>query len=108
VAQTETVIAGRNLMTPHPSDCYPGLRVVRPGPGWAMGIIVPEDGQTIVATGGEKVYAYETVNAVRADAFELRAGDRATLVRSDLPAFLVEWRIERAARPDYGDGPAIT
>jgi hypothetical protein len=69
--------------------------VVKPGPEWCVFVIVPEDGATIVARGGEKVYAYDTVDGGHADGFELRAGDRATLTRSGLPFSLVEWTVER-------------
>jgi len=94
---TETFKAGRNLLTPHGPDRYPGLNVVKPDPRWEVFVIVPEDGTTIEASGGEKLYAYETVDGGRAQGFELRPGDRATLVRSGLPWFLVEWQVERAA-----------
>ncbi len=94
---TETLRAGRNLLTPHGPDQYPGLLVVKPDPRWEVHVIVPDDGATIVARGGEKIYAYETVDGGRADGFELRPGDRATLVQSNLPFFLVQWRIERAS-----------
>ncbi len=93
---TETYRGGRNLLTTHTAEDYPGLLVVRPGSAWRSSIIVPEEGDTVVARGGEKVYAYDTVDGGHADGFELSAGDRATLVHSDLPFFLVEWRIERA------------
>lgn len=91
----EVLVAGRNLLTPHGDDAYPGLLVWR-GPGWDLGVIVPDDGQTLLARGGEKAYGYETIDGGRAAGFELRAGDRATLVRSGLPHALVEWAIERA------------
>jgi hypothetical protein len=87
--------AGRNLLTPHAPDHYPGLLVVKPGPEWDTYVIVPEDGQTVSALGGEKVYGYETVDGGRAEGFELAPGERATLVRSGLPFALVEWQIER-------------
>lgn len=87
---------GRNLVTTHGPESYPGLLVVKPGPDWQVWVIVPEDGQTVRAVGGERTYGYETVDGGRAEGFELRAGDRATLVRSGLPFSLVEWRIERA------------
>lgn len=93
----ETVRGARNLVTPHPPDSYPGFLVVRPGPGWKLWIIVPEDGQTIEALGGEETYGYVTVDGGVAQGFVLHAGDRATLVRSGLPHAFVEWRIERAA-----------
>jgi hypothetical protein len=92
----ETFIAGRNLMTSHAAECYPGLRVVRPGPLWSIGLIVPVDGQTIVARGGERIHGYVTASGEGAQGFALEPGDQATVLRSDLPAFLVEWRIERA------------
>jgi hypothetical protein len=92
---TRTLRSGRNLLTPHRPESYPGLLVVKPGPEWDTFVIVPEDGQTVLALGGEKVYGYETVDGGRAEAFELAAGERATLVRSRLPFALVEWLIER-------------
>jgi hypothetical protein len=90
---TRTLRSARNLLTPHEPESYPGLLVVKPGPEWDTFVIVPEDGQTIRALGGEKVYGYETVDGGRAEGFELREGERATLVRSGLPFSLVEWRI---------------
>jgi hypothetical protein len=95
-AVVETVRGARNLVTPHPPDSYPGILVVKPGPGWKLWIIVPGEGQTIAALGGEEAYAYVTVDGGRGQAFQLRAGDRATIVRSALPHAFVEWRIERA------------
>ena len=92
----EILQGGRNVLTPHASDAYPELRVIRPG-RWDLSLILPEPGQTIRALGGERVFAYETVDGGRAQGFELRAGDRATLVRKDLPYCLAEWRIERVA-----------
>ncbi len=92
----ETYTAGRNLLTPHGVDAYPGVRVVHPGPEWTVSIIVAHEGQTILALGGEEVYAYETVDGARAQGFSLRRGDRATLVRSELPHQFAEWRIDRA------------
>jgi hypothetical protein len=93
----ETRIGGRNLVTTHGPECYPGQLVVKPGPRWDVFIIVPADGATVVARGGERVYAYDTVDGGHAEGFSLAEGDRATLVRSGLPFALVEWRIERAA-----------
>jgi hypothetical protein len=94
-SMAENYRAGRNLVTTHGPEGYPGLLVVKPGAAWDIFVIVPEDGATIVAQGGEKIYAYDTVDGGHADGFELRAGDRATLVRSGLPFSLVEWRVER-------------
>jgi len=90
-----TLQSARNLLTPHGPGSYPDLLVVKPGPEWDTFVIVPQDGQTILALGGEKVYGYETVDGGRAEGFELGRGDRATLVRSGLSFSLVEWRIER-------------
>jgi hypothetical protein len=92
---TRTLQTGRNLLTPHAPEQYPGLAVVKPGPEWDTFVIVPEDGQTILALGGETVYGYETVDGGRAEGFELARGERATLVRSGLPFALVEWQIVR-------------
>ena len=94
---TETYRSGRNLLTTHGPEGYPGLLVVKPGPEWAVSIIVTKDGATILARGGEKVYGYDTVDGGHADGFELRPGDRATLTQSSLAFSLVEWRIERAS-----------
>lgn len=90
----EIYTAGLNPLTPHAPEDYPGLLVVRPGPEWYC-VIVPDDGQTIVARGGEKLYAYTTPSGGVARGFELRRGDRATRVRSGLPFHLAEWRVER-------------
>lgn len=103
-APVETCLGGRNVVTVHPPQAYPGLWVVKPGPLWSVFVIVPEVGQTIVARGGEKTYAYETVDGGRAEALELRPGDRATLVRADLPFSFCEWRVERAPSAPAGPG----
>lgn len=92
----ETYTAGQNLLTRHPPESYRGVVVVRVAPHHGESFICPGDGQTFRALGGEKIYGYETPAGVRAQGFSLRAGDRATRVRSDLPSFLCEWRIERA------------
>jgi hypothetical protein len=89
---------GRNLLTPHPAEAYPGLRIVKPGPRWSTSLIVPADGQTVIARGGEYVLAYVTASGVKAAGFVLAAGDRAQMVAWDLPASLVEWKVERAPR----------
>jgi hypothetical protein len=85
-----------NPMTPHACDRYGDIVVVDVAPGWPYNVIVPKDGQTIVALGGERILAYTTPTGAVAEGFELRPGDRATRVRSDLPHHLGEWRIERA------------
>jgi hypothetical protein len=95
---TERYRSGRNLLTPHPAEAYPGLRVVRPGPQWSASLIVPADGQTVIGRGGERVLAYVTPSGVRAAGFELRAGDEARMVQWDLPSSLVEWEVARAPR----------
>lgn len=96
---TETYRSGRSLVTTHGPENYPGLLVVRPGPRWEVFVIVPEDGATVAAQGGERAYGYDTADGGHADAFELLRGDRATLVRSGLAFSLVEWRVERASTP---------
>ena len=94
--RTERHRSGRNFMTPHDAAAYPGLRVIKPGPLWSGSLIVPGDGQTILARGGEHVLAYATPSGEHAAGFVLRAGDRARMVAWDLPASLVEWEIDRA------------
>jgi hypothetical protein len=93
--RTETVRGALVLTTPHGPESYPGLEVVRPGAEWPA-ILVPRDGLTIVALGGEKAHAYRTPSGGVARGFELRPGDRATRVKSGLQFQLGEWRIERA------------
>jgi hypothetical protein len=107
-ASFEILQGSRNVVTAHPPQAYPGLLVVKPGPLWSVFVIVPEVGQTIVGQGGEKTYAYETVDGGRADALELQAGDRATLVRADLPFCLCEWRVERAASAVEPSAPRVS
>jgi hypothetical protein len=92
----ETLRGGRNLVTPHAAEGYAGLLVVRPGPEWQVGVIVPEVGQTIVGRGGERLYSYRTIDGASADGFTLEAGDRATLVCAGLDHSFAEWRLERA------------
>lgn len=91
----EVFRSGRNLLTPHGPEGYPGLLVVKPDQEWEVSVIVPEDGASFVAVGGEHIYSYKTVDGGQAEGFELRSGDRATLVRVGLPYSLVEWRVER-------------
>jgi hypothetical protein len=95
---SERYRSGRNFLTPHPAEAYPGLRVVKPGPQWSASLIVPADGQTVIGRGGERVLAYVTPSGVRAAGFELQAGDQARMVEWDLPASLVEWEVARAPR----------
>ena len=82
-------------MTPHPPEVYPGLTVVVPGPQWTVSVICLQEGESFEARGGERVYAYETASGARADGFQLRPGDRATLAASGLPHGFSEWRVER-------------
>ncbi len=93
----ETYLGSCNPLTPHDCDQYAPLLVVHPAPGWPYNVIVPSDGETIVALGGERILAYTTPGGGVAQAFELRPGDRATRVRSGLPFHLAEWRVERAS-----------
>ena len=93
---TEIYRGSCNPVTSHGCDAYRGLLVVDVAPGWPYNVIVPNDGETIVALGGERIVAYTTPSGARAEGFVLRPGDRATRVRSELPHHLAEWRIERA------------
>lgn len=95
----ETYRGSCNPLTPHPCDMYGSLLVVDVAPGWPYNVIVPNDGDTIVGLGGERIIAYVTPDGVVAEGFELRPGDRATRVRSGLEAQLAEWRVERADPP---------
>ena len=97
MSRVEVLVSARNLHSPHPPEAYPGMLAVQPGPRWTVTILVPNDGQSFTALGGEHNYAYETADGARAAAFRLSAGDRATLVRKDLPGCLAEWRLERAS-----------
>ena len=93
---SETFVGAVNLVTPHPASAYQGVLAVKPGPLWEVAVLVPNDGQTFVALGGERAYGYQTVDGGQAQEFELRKGDRATRLRSDLPHSMGEWRIDRA------------
>lgn len=92
----ETIRGGRNLVTPHRPGDYSDVLVLKPGPEWEVSVIVPEVGQTIVGRGGERLYAYQTIDGGEAAGFTLAPGDRATLVRAGLPHAFAEWRVERA------------
>jgi len=100
------LVGGRNLLTPHPPESYPGLTVVRPGPAWAVSVIVPEAGQTLLAHGGERLYAYRTPDGARAEALELGPGDRARLMPGNPGHGMAEWRIWRSGErcADRSDG----
>ena len=83
-------------MTPHGPQSYPGFRVIRPG-NWEQYLLVGQEGMGFVALGGERVYAYATVDGGHAQAFLLRAGDHATLTRNGLDYGLAEWQVQRSA-----------
>lgn len=87
---------GIHLTTPHGPGDYPGLNVVRPG-SWEYAVIVPQDGQTFTARGGERLVPYQLRSGLRAQGFTLRPGDQATRVRTGLPGFFAEWHVQRAA-----------
>ena len=105
----ETFVSGIHLATPHAPEAYPGLQVVRPGE-WAYAVIVPNDGQTFTALGGEWVPGYRLrpgapcidsaqrseAPCIEAQGFTLGPGDEVTRVRTGLPGFLAEWRMRRA------------
>lgn len=91
----ETFIGGVHLATPHSPDEYPGVKVVRPGQ-WEYAVIVPSDGQTFAARGGEWVPGYRLRSGIEAQGFTLGPGDEVTRLRADLPGSLAEWRVRRA------------
>jgi hypothetical protein len=89
-----------NLTTAHSQEHYPGLLVVVPFE-WSYGVIVPQDGQTFTARGGERLIPFRTIRGDVAEGFTLAPGDRATRVRSDLPHAFAEWHVIRSAsQPD--------
>ena len=86
----ETFVSGIHLATPHAPEAYPGLQVVRPGE-WDYAVIVPNDGQTFTALGGEWVPGYQLrrgAQCITAQGFTLGPGDEVTRVRTGLPGFL--------------------
>ncbi|HKY34167.1 MAG TPA: hypothetical protein VJV23_16680 [Candidatus Polarisedimenticolia bacterium] len=96
MTRTVEILQGmQNVSTPHRAEDYPGLLVVDPGEHWDR-VIVPQPGEGFTAKGGEYVLGYRTAGGVEASPFVLRQGDRATKTRGDLPAFMAEWRVERA------------
>ena len=101
--EPEVIRGSRNVLTPHGAAAYPGLLVIL-AEEWDEALIIPKEGQTIVARGGEHVYPYETIDGGHADGFTLRPGDRATIVRMGLAFELSEWHIVRAARVDARAG----
>ena len=97
--RVQVFVSSRSLHTTHDGASYAGIRAVRPGPGWNATILVLSPGQTVVALGGEHCFAYETPDGARAEGFELKQGDRATLLRWHHPGWLAEWRVERGREP---------
>ena len=91
----DTILTGRNVMTPHPPEAYPDRLVVVPG-GWKVSVICLQPGEWFVAHGGERVYGWETVDGHRAERLDLGPGDRATLDAAGLPHGFARWRVERA------------
>jgi hypothetical protein len=88
----------QNLTTQHGPEHYPGIQVVLPFE-WSYSVIVPQDGQSITARGGERLIPYQTTDGGMAQGFTLLPGDRATRVRSDLPHAFAEWHVLRHAAP---------
>lgn len=88
-----------NLKTTHGAEHYPGFRVVVPCQ-WSYGVIVPRDGQTLIARGGERLIPFRTAAGAEAQGFTLAPGDRATRVRTDLPHSFAEWHVSRCAAAD--------
>ena len=89
-----------HLLTPHPDGAYRNLLVWRGNGNYADGCLVPHDGEAFVALGGEWAPGYRLLNGAEAEPFELRPGDIATRMRTDLPFELALWRIERAPTPN--------
>lgn len=97
----ETYRGGVHLTTTHEPAAYSDVQAVQVG-AWRYAVLVPEDGRTFTALGGERLLPYETARGARAEGFTLRPGDRVTRLRSDLPSSFAEWRIERAGGGQRG------
>lgn len=95
-APVEIYRGAHHLTTHHPKEDYPGLLVVIPFE-WSFAVIVPQDGQTIVARGGERLIPFPTISGQEAQGFTLSPGDRATRIRTDLPNSFAEWHVVRSA-----------
>lgn len=95
--QVEIYRGAHHLTTQHGQEHYPGLLVVVPF-AWSFGVIVPQDGQTIIGRGGERLIPFRRIKGEPAQGFTLAPGDRATRVRMDLPDSFAEWHVVRCAR----------
>lgn len=84
-----------HLTTSHAKEQYPGLLVVVPFQ-WSFAVIVPQDGQTITAVGGERLIPFRRIKGDPAQGFTLAPGDRATRMHIDPSSSFAEWRVVRA------------
>jgi hypothetical protein len=101
--QPEIYRGAQNLTTQHAPEHYPGIQVVLPFE-WSYAVIIPQDGQSFTALGGERLLPYQTADGAVAQGFTLSAGDRVTRVRSDLPHAFAEWHVLRNALDDAFPG----
>lgn len=90
----EVYRGAHNLKTTHGAEHYPGILVVVPCQ-WSYGVIVPRDGQTIIAQGGERLVPFRTAAGVEAQGFMLAPGDRATRVCIEPSHSFAEWHVTR-------------
>lgn len=88
----------QNLTTQHGPEHYPGITVVLPF-AWSYSVIIPKDGQSFLARGGERLIPYRTADGGVAQGFVLSPGDRATRICSNLPHAFAEWHVLRRAVP---------
>lgn len=94
----EIYLGAHNLKTTHGPEQYPGFLVVIPCQ-WSYGVIVPQDGQTLIARGGERLIPFRTAGGAEAQGFTLAPGDRATRVRTGLAHAFAEWHVIRGSSP---------
>ena len=94
-APVEIYRGAHHLTTSHDKERYPGLLVVVPFQ-WSFAVIVPQDGQTITAAGGERLIPFRRIKGEPAQGFTLAPGDQATRVRIDPSNSFAEWHVVRA------------
>lgn len=90
-----TFRGGWHPLTPHPEGSYGDVLVWRGNELYEEGCLVPENGQPFVALGGEHAPGFSLSNGAAFEPFVFEKGDRVVRVRTDLPFFMAEWRVER-------------
>lgn len=95
-ARVFTFRGGWHPLTPHAQAAYDDVTVWRGNALYDEGCLCPENGVPFIARGGEYAPGFELTNGAVAQAFSFEPGDRVVRVRTDLPFFLAEWRVERS------------